>query len=593
MRLRLEGSCSGCPSSTVTLKHAIEDAIHEAAPDVEGIEAEDAPAAPGADPARGCARARCRRADRDRGCAALAQRSRGRARGRRSSAATCAARRSRPSTATCSTCRARELLCACRACALLFDRARRARPLPARARPAAAARRLRARRRRVGGAAAAGRHGVLLPRSAPAGRVRGVLPEPDGRRPSRCSSSTRGSSSRRANPVLATLEPDVEALLVNRARGAREHWLVPIDDCYALVGLIRTRWRGLTGGARGVGGDRAFFDELDRRASRATNARSRMAAKIGRASPTRARRTRTGVKQGNADGQLREAAGPPARRARDRRALDRHQRRQARADRPADAEPAARVESRCRARRAVPELAFAVADAARVEHAAVPTLRFALRVESARRASRSARCCSTRRSRSRRAGARYDDAAHERLFELFGPAEQWGSDPAHAAVDARDARRPAVHGQRPSSSCPIALHLRPRGRGVALLRRARRRRGAARVPVQRHRLLRAADGRLQAARISWEQRGRVPAAGRGVARDDGPPLPRHARGCGCGKRAVRPRWPPTRRATRWPTWEDVVDALLDRSADAVTRSARSPTPCSTRATCCGRTAARR
>ena len=48
--------------------------------------------------------------------------------------------------------------------------------------------------------------------------------------------------------MLGELEPDVEALLVNRARGAREHWLVPIDDCYSLVGLIRTRWRGLTGG---------------------------------------------------------------------------------------------------------------------------------------------------------------------------------------------------------------------------------------------------------------------------------------------------------------------------------------------------------
>ncbi len=40
VRLRLEGSCSGCPSSTMTLKLAIEDAIHKAAPDVEQIEAE-------------------------------------------------------------------------------------------------------------------------------------------------------------------------------------------------------------------------------------------------------------------------------------------------------------------------------------------------------------------------------------------------------------------------------------------------------------------------------------------------------------------------------------------------------------------------
>jgi Fe-S cluster biogenesis protein NfuA/nitrite reductase/ring-hydroxylating ferredoxin subunit len=42
VRLRLRGSCSGCPSSTMTLKLAIEDAIRKAAPDVEAIEAEGA-----------------------------------------------------------------------------------------------------------------------------------------------------------------------------------------------------------------------------------------------------------------------------------------------------------------------------------------------------------------------------------------------------------------------------------------------------------------------------------------------------------------------------------------------------------------------
>jgi Fe-S cluster biogenesis protein NfuA/nitrite reductase/ring-hydroxylating ferredoxin subunit len=39
-RLRLQGSCSGCPSSTMTLKLAIEEAVQKAAPDLEGIEAE-------------------------------------------------------------------------------------------------------------------------------------------------------------------------------------------------------------------------------------------------------------------------------------------------------------------------------------------------------------------------------------------------------------------------------------------------------------------------------------------------------------------------------------------------------------------------
>ena len=35
VRLRLEGSCNGCPSSAMTLKLAIEEAIARAAPDVE------------------------------------------------------------------------------------------------------------------------------------------------------------------------------------------------------------------------------------------------------------------------------------------------------------------------------------------------------------------------------------------------------------------------------------------------------------------------------------------------------------------------------------------------------------------------------
>jgi Fe-S cluster biogenesis protein NfuA/nitrite reductase/ring-hydroxylating ferredoxin subunit len=39
-RVRMEGSCDGCPSSAVTLKLAIEEAVLKAAPDLEGIEAE-------------------------------------------------------------------------------------------------------------------------------------------------------------------------------------------------------------------------------------------------------------------------------------------------------------------------------------------------------------------------------------------------------------------------------------------------------------------------------------------------------------------------------------------------------------------------
>ena len=48
VRLRMEGSCSGCPSSAATLELAIEDAIRKHAPEVERIEAEDAAAQPAA-----------------------------------------------------------------------------------------------------------------------------------------------------------------------------------------------------------------------------------------------------------------------------------------------------------------------------------------------------------------------------------------------------------------------------------------------------------------------------------------------------------------------------------------------------------------
>jgi Fe-S cluster biogenesis protein NfuA len=48
VQLRMVGSCHGCPSSSATLKLAIEEAIYRAAPDVVAIEAEGtAVAAPG------------------------------------------------------------------------------------------------------------------------------------------------------------------------------------------------------------------------------------------------------------------------------------------------------------------------------------------------------------------------------------------------------------------------------------------------------------------------------------------------------------------------------------------------------------------
>jgi hypothetical protein len=51
------------------------------------------------------------------------------------------------------------------------------------------------------------------------------------------------------NPVLKKLEPDVEALLVNRISSLPQYYRAPIDQCFRLVGIIRTQWRGLSGGS--------------------------------------------------------------------------------------------------------------------------------------------------------------------------------------------------------------------------------------------------------------------------------------------------------------------------------------------------------
>jgi hypothetical protein len=55
------------------------------------------------------------------------------------------------------------------------------------------------------------------------------------------------------NPILNKMESDVEGLLVNRlgySRGysAAEYYMLPIDECFKLVGLIRMHWKGLSGG---------------------------------------------------------------------------------------------------------------------------------------------------------------------------------------------------------------------------------------------------------------------------------------------------------------------------------------------------------
>lgn len=66
-----------------------------------------------------------------------------------------------------------------------------------------------------------------------------------------------------ANPAFAALESDVEAVLLRAREGAPpECYLVPIDVCYALTGLVRKSWKGFEGGAEAWQQIDGFFADL-------------------------------------------------------------------------------------------------------------------------------------------------------------------------------------------------------------------------------------------------------------------------------------------------------------------------------------------
>ena len=83
--------------------------------------------------------------------------------------------------------------------------------------------------------------------SSPAGRVVAFYPSPAGATESLVELDAWKALADE-NPVLREMEPDVEALLVNRVGESRDYYRVGIDVCYHLVGLIRKHWRGLSGG---------------------------------------------------------------------------------------------------------------------------------------------------------------------------------------------------------------------------------------------------------------------------------------------------------------------------------------------------------
>jgi hypothetical protein len=102
---------------------------------------------------------------------------------------------------------------------------------------------------------------AFLHTASPDGAVRAFYPSPAGATESMLTLEGWGRIVA-DNPVLGDLLPDVEALLVNRVGGARDHYIAPIDKCYELVGLIRISWRGLSGGQEVWERIDGFFSEL-------------------------------------------------------------------------------------------------------------------------------------------------------------------------------------------------------------------------------------------------------------------------------------------------------------------------------------------
>jgi hypothetical protein len=158
----------------------------------------------------------------------------------------------------------RQLLCACDACSLLFSDTQNAR--------------FRRVPRRVQflpdfRLADAEWDGLGIPInlaffcfSSPASRVVALYPSPAGATEAQLPPEA-WEELISTNPALRGLESDVEALLVNRVGQTREHYIVPIDACFKLVGLIRTHWRGLSGGTEVWDAVGRFFAELKERSS--------------------------------------------------------------------------------------------------------------------------------------------------------------------------------------------------------------------------------------------------------------------------------------------------------------------------------------
>ena len=104
---------------------------------------------------------------------------------------------------------------------------------------------------------------VFFFRASAAGKIMAVYPSPAGPTETTVDEDAWRELAE-MHPALSTMMPDVEALMVNRTRGDREYFIVPIDQCYRLTGIIRRHWSGFSGGDDVWSRIREFFDHLKR-----------------------------------------------------------------------------------------------------------------------------------------------------------------------------------------------------------------------------------------------------------------------------------------------------------------------------------------
>jgi Fe-S cluster biogenesis protein NfuA len=235
-RLRLEGHCRGCSASASTLEQGIRRALEEAAPDLLGIEVEGIDGAPAHPPPGVC------------GTLAVVQRG--------------PAAEAPPAhdAGQCELCplsvpeehkhllhlTERRILCVCSTCWAMRSGDAEFRPVGNRTvwldDFALGDEQWAAFGLPIGLA--------FLMISSVSGGVVALYPSPAGATESELDLEAWADVCA-ANPQLE-LEPDAEALIVNRLTEPAQHVIAPIDKAYGLVGVVKSSWEGISGGD-GVG----------------------------------------------------------------------------------------------------------------------------------------------------------------------------------------------------------------------------------------------------------------------------------------------------------------------------------------------------